>query len=326
MSRPQVSGTSVRSFLLDNIIWLIVLFMIVVATLVEPKFLTQTNLMNLLVHVSVLGLLVIGESLCLITGNMDLSIDSTVGFTAVIAGWLMLKQPGASGWMVAPIVALVVMFLVGGGIGLANGLFVVKVGLNPFIVTLAMLIILRGLSLALTGGMVLYNLPSSFSFLGFRSVAGIPMPIIVLLLAFLVAHVAMSRRTFGRYRYSIGGNQLAAFASGVPVDRVLIVTFVWSSLLATLAGWLLAGRLLSVVTNMGAGMVFDAFAASVIGGVSLQGGRGTMVGSLGGVLLLGIIGNALTLAQVSPFWVDAARGILILIAMLIDAVKLRVRR
>lgn len=324
--KPGFRLFAVRNFILDNIIWLILVLTVVVATIVEPKFLTISNLMNLLVHFSVLGLLAIAESMCLITGNFDLSIESILGFTAVIAGWLMLDQRGASGWMLPPFIAIIFMFIIGGGIGLTNGLLIVKIGLNPFIVTLAMLITLRGLSLAITGGMVLYKLPKGFYFLGFGNIKGFPITIIVLLLAFIIAHFVMSRWRFGRYRYAIGGNKVAAFASGIPVDRIIITTFIWSALLSTLAGWMLAGRLRSVVTNLGQGMVFDAFAASVIGGISLQGGRGNMIGTLGGVLLLGIISNSLTLAQVSPFWVDASRGILILVAMLIDAVKIRIRK
>lgn len=323
---PMLAITALRNFILDNIIWFILILMIIAATIIEPKFLTVQNLMNLLVHFSVLGLLAIAESICLITGNFDLSIESTLGFTAVIAGWFMLDQRGASGLMVHPAIAIIIMFTVGACIGLTNGFFIVKVGLNPFIVTLAMLIILRGVSLAITKGMVLYNLPKGFYFLGFGNIRNFPISIIVLLFSFLIAHLVMSRWPFGRYRYAIGGNRVAAFSSGIPVDRIIIMTFVWSSLLATLAGWMLAGRLQSVVTNLGQGMVFDAFAASVIGGISLQGGRGHMIGTLGGVLLLGIISNFLTLAQVSPFWVDASRGILILAAMLIDAVKIRIQR
>jgi len=325
--RQSMFGTmAVRNFILDNIIWFILMLMIIAATMIEPKFLTVKNLTNLLVHFSVLGLLAIAESICLITGNFDLSIESTLGFTAVIAGWFMLAQRGASGLMVHPVIAIIIMFVVGACIGLTNGFFIVKVGLNPFIVTLAMLIILRGVSLAITKGMVLYNLPKGFYFLGFGNIRGFPISIIVLLLSFIIAHTVMSKWTFGRFRYAIGGNKQAAFSSGIPVDRIIIMTFVWSALLSTLAGWLLAGRLQSVVTNLGQGMVFDAFAASVIGGISLQGGQGNMIGTLGGVLLLGIISNFLTLAQVSPFWVDASRGVLILVAMLIDAVKIRIKR
>ncbi len=325
VSRRTVLDTRIRDFVLDNIIWFILIGMCIFAYFLNPVFLTKRNILNLLVHFSVLGVLTIAESLCLLTGHFDLSIESTVGFTAVIAGWLMLDQRNASGWMVDPFLAVLAMLAVGTVIGLINGLIIIKVGLNPFIVTLAMLIILRGTALGITEGMVLYNLPKSFTFLGSKSIAGLPIPVLVLLVSFIIAHIVISRRPFGRELYAIGGNRYAARASGIDDNRRIISVFVLSSVLAAFAGWMLAGRIQSVTTNLGEGMVFDVFAAAVIGGVSLNGGRGTMIGALGGVLLLGVISNSLTLAQVSSFWIDATRGLLILIAMFIDAIKLRFR-
>jgi simple sugar transport system permease protein/ribose transport system permease protein len=300
--------------------------MVVVASIIAPKFLTKLNLLNLLTHVSILGILVVAESLCLITGNLDLSIESTLGFSAVIAAWLMVGRQDISGWNVQPFIAIIVMLLVGAVIGLINGYIIVKIGLDPFIATLAMLIILRGLTLVITKGVALYNLPSSFNVLGSGNIIGIQISVIVWILIFAIAYFVMSKCRFGRVRYAIGGNKWAALASGIRVDRVLIATFVYSSLLAAFAGWMYAGRLQTVPTNIGTGMVFDAFAASVIGGVSLRGGRGTLIGALSGVLLIGLIGNILTLAHVSAFWIDASRGMLIMVAMIIDSLKQRIRR
>lgn len=323
--RRKIQGKTVRAFILDNMIWFILVGMIVFAYILNPVFLTSKNLLNLLVHFSVLGILVIAMSFCLLTGNFDLSVESTVGFTAMVAGWMMLDQTNASGWNVHPAIAILVMLVLGVIIGCINGFCIVKIGLNPFIVTLAMLIILRGLTLVLTGGMMLYNLPKAYTWIGQRSIAGVPIPAILLLVSFIIAHIVASRRVYGRELYSIGSNQEAALASGVNVNRRILQTYIVSSVLAALAGWVLSARLGSVVTNLGQGMVFDATAAAVIGGISLQGGRGTMIGALGGVLLLGSISNSLTLAKVSPFWIDAVRGMLILVAMIIDAVKLRLR-
>jgi ribose/xylose/arabinose/galactoside ABC-type transport system permease subunit len=323
---PRLSrARAVRAFVLDNMIWFILVGMVIFAYILNPVFLTPQNLLNLLVHFSVLGILVIALSFCLLTGNFDLSIESTVGFTAMVAAWMMLTQTNASGWNVHPAIAILVMFVLGVIIGLINGFCIVKIGLNPFIVTLSMLIILRGLTLVLTGGMMLYNLPKGYTWIGQGFIAGVPIPAILLIVSFIIAHIVISRRPFGRELYAIGGNKEAALASGINVNRRVMQVFVISSVLATFAGWVLAARLGSVITNLGQGMVFDCFAAAVIGGVSLQGGRGTMIGALGGVLLLGIISNSLILAKVSPFWIDAIRGMLILLAMIIDAIKLRVR-
>lgn len=323
---PKIRLSTLQNFFLDNITWFILLAMVVVASIIAPKFLTKLNLLNLLTHVSILGILVVAESLCLITGNLDLSIESTLGFSAVIAAWLMVGRQDISGWNVQPFIAIIVMLLVGAVIGLINGYIIVKIGLDPFIATLAMLIILRGLTLVITKGVALYNLPSSFNVLGSGNIIGIQISVIVWILIFAIAYFVMSKCRFGRVRYAIGGSKWAALASGIRVDRVLIATFVYSSLLAAFAGWILAGRLHSVVANLGEGMVFDAFAASVIGGVSLRGGRGTLIGALSGVLLIGLIGNILTLAHVSAFWIDASRGMLIMVAMIIDSLKQRIRR
>ena len=323
---PRLRLSTFQNFFLDNITWFILLVIIIIASIIAPKFLTKLNLLNLLSQVSILGILVVAESLCLITGNLDLSIESTLGFSAVIAGWLMMNQHNASGWNVQPFIAIIVMLLVGAVIGLINGYIIVKIGLDPFIGTLAMLIILRGLTLVITKGVALYNLPSSFNVLGSGNIIGIQISVIVWILIFAIAYFVMSKCRFGRVRYAIGGNKWAALASGIRVDRVLIATFVYSSLLAAFAGWMYAGRLQTVPTNIGTGMVFDAFAASVIGGVSLRGGRGTLIGALSGVLLIGLIGNILTLAHVSAFWIDASRGMLIMVAMIIDSLKQRIRR
>lgn len=325
VSTTSTRGVAARNFVLDNAIWFILLAMCILASIVNPVFLSKTNLLNLLLSVAVLGVLTVGESLVLFTGNFDLSIESTVGFSAAVAAWLMLGPPTGSGLYLSPVLAIVVMLALGAAIGLFNGFMVVRVGMNPFIVTLAMLIILRGAMLILTSGQALYNLPKGFTFLGSGSIGGINYPAVILIIAFIIAHIVASRHPFGRALFAIGGNRSAAVASGIDADRTVVMVFVISGILAAFAGLLLAGRLEAVVTNLGQGMVFDVMAAAVIGGVSLNGGRGTMIGALGGVILLGVIGNSLTLAQVSSFWVDTIRGLLILVAMVIDAMKTRLR-
>jgi ribose/xylose/arabinose/galactoside ABC-type transport system permease subunit len=262
----------------------------------------------------------------MMSGGSDLSIESTVGFTAMISAWMMLDQAHTSGWNLNPWICIAVMFILGTIIGLINGLSVIKLNLSPFITTLAMLIILRGLTLVTSGGMMLYNLPDSYTWIGQGSVGGIPVPAIVLVVSFAIAQFVASKRVFGRELIAIGGNLEAARASGIDVNKRILQSYLLSSLLAVFAGWILSARLGSVVTSLGQGMVFDTMAASVIGGVSMQGGRGTMVGAFGGVLLLGIISNSLTLAKVSPFWIDAIRGLLIFVAVVLDAVKIRLRK
>lgn len=312
--------------ILDNLIWVILgLTALVFAGLAE-NFLTTRNLINILVHSSVLGIMVIGQTFTLLTGNFDLSMESTLAFTATIGAWLMLPQSlrglgvELDPWLVVPI-----MLLIGAAIGLFNGILITKIKMNNFIVTLAMLIILRGAVYIWTGGNTYVGLPESFAFLGGASIGVIPVSVIAVIAAFAIAHVVVTYRVFGRELYAVGGNRDAAFTAGINVDRTIVLAYVVSGTLAAVSGWMLAGRLESVIPKLGEGMIFEVFAAAVIGGVSLQGGRGSMIGAFGGVMLLSVIDSGLNLMQVSPFWINAIRGLTILVAMFLDSLKLRYR-
>jgi ribose/xylose/arabinose/galactoside ABC-type transport system permease subunit len=312
--------------LLDNLIWIILLLTVCLFSVLTDKFLTINNIINIFVHASVLGILVIAQSFVLITGNFDLSIESILGFTAMLAAWLMVEpQYGGSGLRLHPIFAIIIMLATGVMVGALNGFLITKMNMNNFIVTLSMLIILRGLTYVLTYGKTLINTPKLFNFLGGGNIGQIPVSVIILILSFLVAHLIINYYPFGRALYAIGGNKEAAFASGIDPDKVIRKVYMISGGLAAFAAWIQAGRLESVTAKLGEGMVFEVFAAAVIGGISLQGGRGHMLGAFGGVLLLSTIDAGLNLMQVSPFWINVIRGFIILIAMLIDAQKTRYR-
>jgi ribose/xylose/arabinose/galactoside ABC-type transport system permease subunit len=172
-------------------------------------------------------------------------------------------------------------------------------------------------------GNTIYHTPPLYNVLGATKVGPLPLPVIVVLIAFAIAHVVLSYTPFGRNLYAVGGNKEAARASGVDPDKRIRQVYIVAGLLAAIGGWMLAGRLRSVIPNLGEGMVFEVFAAAVIGGVSLNGGRGTMLGAFGGVLLLSTIGTGLNLMDVSELWLMPIRGVIILIAMFIDAQKVR---
>jgi len=314
--------------LLDNLIWILLLGTVVLFSLLTDRFLTQTNITNIFIHAAVLGIAAIGLSFTLLTGNFDLSIESTIGFTALIGAWLVAPAGGiahGSGWNVPPIIAALVMLLIGLGIGWINGALITRARMNNFIVTLAMLIILRGIMLGFTQGETIAQLPAGFKALGHDKVGAFPLSVITLLVAFLIAHVVTTYRRFGRDLYAVGGNSDAALAAGIDPDRRIRHVYLISGALAALAGLMLAGRLGVVVAGLGEGMIFEVFAAAVIGGISLQGGRGTMIGALGGVLLLSVIDSGLNLMRVSSFWIMTVRGLVILVAMFIDAQKVRYR-
>lgn len=312
--------------LLDNLIWLLLLGVIIFFSFVSKAFLTPFNLINLFVHAAVLGILVIGESFTLITGNFDLSIESTLGFCGMLGAWLVTPMgppENGSGLLMYPPFAVAIILVLGPLIGWVNGTLITRLRMNNFIVTLAMLIALRGLMLVVPDGNTVYHTPPLFNFLGHNKIGPIPVPVIAVITAFIIAHIVLQYTPFGRNLYAVGGNRDAALASGVDPDKRVRQVYIIAGGMAALAGWMLAGRLRSVIPNMGEGMVFEVFAAAVIGGISLQGGRGTMLGALGGVLLLSAVGAGLNLMKVSEFWIGAIRGLIILVAMLIDAQKVR---
>ena len=306
-------------FLLRNAVCIVLLFTTIAFVAVEPRLLSVRIFINVLEHSSILGILVIGMIFCLLAGRFDLSSESTLGFTALVGAWMVSTNPFfGSGWQLPPALVIVLMLGMGAGVGCLNSFFIIKLRVNAFIVTLAMLLALRGFTYVFTNANTMYDLPPSFAALGGYSIGGLlPVSVILFLGLFVLSQFVLSYTAFGRDLYAIGGNREAAFAAGIRVDRRTLTAFVLSGMLGALAAWVLAGRLQAVTINLGQGMVFEVFAAAVIGGVSLAGGKGTMMGPLGGVLLLGVITTGLSVMPISSFWVDAVRGVLILAAVVL---------
>jgi simple sugar transport system permease protein len=296
----------------------VVVVAMIIGSFVHDAFLTKANIINILQQSSELAVVVLAEALILVVGKFDLSLESTVGVAPMFAAWLIAAPSiGGKGFGISPYVAIVILLLVGALIGAVNGWLVARLKLNAFMVTLAMLILLRGVTIGLTDGRTLYDLPHEFIYLGSARWAGVPASVWIAAVLFLVAGVFLSRHSFGRAIYAVGGNAEAARAAGIRVDRVILIVYIVGSVLAAFAGLLLSGRLASVLSGQGQNMIFTVFAASVIGGISLSGGRGTMFGALTGVVLLGVIGNILTLSRIQPFWIDAAFGAVILVALVL---------
>lgn len=322
---------------MDHLIWLILVGVFLFFVVGSNKFLTPINIVNILSAAAVLGVMVVGQAFVLITGNFDLSQESTLGLAALVGLWIMV--PALAPWFgggigLNPFLAIAAILLMGVGIGYIIGAFITYGRMNNFIVTLAMLLILRGLMLAFTQG----NAVNAFDFEGgqifywlghetFRVpwLGDVPIAVPAMLLVFLAGHIVLSYRKFGRDIYAVGGNRQAAIASGIDANRRTRQVYMISGFLAALAGLILAGRVGSVQVNLGQGFIFTVFAAAVIGGVSLQGGRGTMLGALGGVLLLSTIDRGLNLMRVSVFWIQVIQGLIILFAMFIDAQRVRVQ-
>jgi simple sugar transport system permease protein len=296
-----------------------IIITIIVGTFVSDAFLTRDNFLNILQQSSELAVLVIAQSMILIVGKFDLSLESTVGLAPMTAAWLMATQTtfGGSGFGVNVYIAIAVLFAIGLLVGFINGLLVVKLRLNAFIVTLAMLILLRGMTLGITNGKTLFDLPDEFLYLGTGKWFGVPVSIWIAGILFVVFGILLRYHRLGRAIYVIGGNPNAARVAGVRVERVMWGVYIIGGFLAALAGLMLTGRIASVVSSQGQNMIFYVFAAAVIGGISLNGGRGRLLGALTGVLLLGFLQNVLTLAQVAAFWIDAAYGAIILMALIL---------
>jgi simple sugar transport system permease protein len=298
----------------------VLIVLIIVGTVVNSAFLTVSNFSGIGAQVSALGVTVVGESLILLIGGMDLSLEGTYGVAPTLAAWLMVPalQYG-SGAMLSPYLAIVVLLLAGAAIGLVNGLLIVKGRLNGFIVTLGMTIVLAGLQQGIVKGNTLFNLPSAFNYLGAKDYGQVPVSLIVTAVIFLGTGLFLRYHRAGRAIYAVGGNREAARAAGLKVDRIRISVYVAGSVLAALGGLMEAGRVSAVTGTQGyqEGIIFAVFAAAVIGGVSLRGGRGNMVGAASGVVLLGLVQNILDLSQVSNYWIEAVDGAVILFALLL---------
>ncbi|MFJ9907421.1 ABC transporter permease [Streptomyces sp. NPDC101152] len=293
----------------------------IVGQIVNPVFLQTDNLINVLQTMSEMALLVLAQTMILIVKKMDLSLESTMGLAPGVAAWLVVPAGAGHGLGLLPGAwAIPVTLAVGALVGVINALLIIRFGLNGFIVTLGMLIVLRGVLTGISGGQTFFQLPQSMLYLGTAVWFGMPASIWICLALFAVAIVVLGWTSFGRSLYAIGGNVDAAKAAGIRTDRVLWIVIVTGSLLAALAGLLLSGRLASVASAQGNGYIFTVFAAAVIGGISLNGGKGTMFGAFSGILLLFMIQNVLTLGGVPAQWIGALNGLIILVALTISRI------
>jgi simple sugar transport system permease protein len=296
-----------------------IIALLIVGALLDSTFFTSANLIAVLQQQSALSLLVLAEALILITGKFDLSLESTMGLAPALA--IALVVPSAShglGTEWAAWLAIPLCLLVGALIGAFNGLLILKFQLSAFIVTLGMLITLRGLHEGVSGGNSLFNIPQSLLYLGFETWLGLPASVWICAIAFAIGIALLAYFRQGRSLYAIGGNVDAAKAAGIRTDRVVWAVLMIGGMLAALAGILETGRLGAVGANMGNGMIFTVFAAAVIGGVSLNGGKGTLFGALCGVLVLGLIENILRLVHVDGHWIKAIYGAIILLALVLS--------
>ncbi|MFD2572702.1 ABC transporter permease [Spirosoma soli] len=287
----------------------------VALSLITPRFLTVSNLTIIVTQVSINALLAFGVTFVIITGGIDLSLGSMVAVTGVVAA--LFAHPDTY-----PVIVPVLIGLLSGLLfGAFNGFVITRSKVPPFIVTLGTMTIGRGLALILSKGRPISNLSDSFNFIGGGQLQGIPMPIIILIVAFVACSVVLRKTVLGRYMYAVGGNEQAAKASGINLSKVKLTVYTMSGGLAALAGIVLTSRITTGQPNAGAGFELDAIAAAIIGGTSTSGGTGTITGTLIGALLIGVISNGLDLLNVTSYYQQVVMGIIIIGAVVLDSMN-----
>ena len=303
---------------LAHVVWFWLAGLIIIFGVLNPFFFSTSNLQNVLVQATVLGLLGLAQSLVLLVGEIDLSIAAVTGISSAL-GALAIQRVG---------LPVGVGILLGVGIatfiGFINGLCVTRLKMVSLIESLGMMITLQGGLLAITQGNTLTDMPDSYNWIGQATLGGWPVMPLVLLFAFIAMGFMLRRTILGRSLYATGGNAAAALVAGIRVQRIKIVAFTLSGFISGVAGWLLAAWQMAITSNQGEGFLLYAIAAPIIGGVSVFGGRGGTLGILGGVLLLTVIHVGLAIVYVPSFYVTMIGGVLIFVAVAVDALRVNV--
>lgn len=300
---------------LTTVIALIILMAVI--TIINSNFLTANNLLNLLLQVTSNALIAFGMTFVILTGGIDLSVGSILALSSALTAGLL-----GSGLPVT--LAILISLILGCILGMINGLLISYGKLAPFIVTLATMTIFRGATLVYTNGNPITKGLSDtflFQFLGQGYIVGIPFPVIIMFIVFIVLYVLLHKTAFGKSVYAIGGNEKAAYISGVKLNKVKIIIYSISGIMASISGLIITSRLSSAQPTAGASYEMDAIAAVVLGGTSLSGGKGRILGTLIGALIIGVLNNGLNIIGVSAFWQQVVKGVVILIAVLIDRFK-----
>lgn len=292
------------------------IILVVIVSILNPSFLEPLNILNLLRQVAINALIAFGMTFVILTGGIDLSVGAILALSSALTAGMMVSG-------IDPILAIIIGCILGGLMGTVNGLFITKGKMAPFIATLATMTIFRGLTLVYTGGNPITGLGDNYLFqlFGRGYFLGIPVPAITMILTFVILFIILHKTPFGRKTYAIGGNEKAALISGIKVPKVKVMIYSLSGMLAALAGAILTSRLNSAQPTAGTSYELDAIAAVVLGGTSLSGGKGRIFGTLIGALIIGTLNNGLNLLGVSSFYQMVVKGIVILIAVLLDRKK-----
>ena len=304
----------------EFVIFLIVMGIFIIMSFASPYFLSSGNILALLLGLSIEAIIAVAMTNLMVLGGFDMSVGSIVAFAGAFTAKLLI------GGLPVPI-AVTAGLVIGGAVGLFNGLVIAKLGINAFVTTLSSLSLFRGLTLILTRGQNISGLPDTFKVIGQANLLGIQTPIIIAVVLIIVGDMMLRRSRFFRQSYYIGGNEKAALLSGIPVDKLKILGYLLTGLFAGAAGVVMTARLGAASVTAGSGLELRVITAVIIGGASLQGGEGTVFGAFLGSLLMALITNALTLLGVDVYWQTFVTGATLLLAVLIDRMgKLRAER
>lgn len=298
------------------------LIMCIALSLLSERFLTADNTWNVMRQISVNMVISVGMTLVILIGGIDLSVGSVLAISGAVTA-VMLKfgaeMAGINIYLGFTLTgAILGGMLIGAALGWFNGFAITRFKVPPFVATLAMLTIARGMTMLLTGGFPITGFSNNMAFIGTGWLLGIPVPVWISAVVVLVAVVLTTKTRLGRHIYAIGGNETAAKLSGLKINKIKLVVYSISGALAAIGGIIVTSRLDSAQPNAGMGFELDSIAAVVIGGTSLSGGKGTIMGTVQGALIIGILNNGLVLLNVSPFWQQVIKGMVILLAVVIE--------
>lgn len=317
---PLLSRKTLSSYLSNYMIFIILVFIILLMSIAQPgTFLTVNNLVNIVRQMVPIGLIALGVSFTITSGGIDLSSSALVAVAACISGLMMQK-----GSAIPLFAAILAVLLVGIVVGWINGFIITNGHVTPFIATLGMALVCKGMALVITGGMPLSGFSPGFRFIGSGNFI-LPIPIIIFIIMIAISYLMLHKSKFGSYIFAVGGNENAAKVSGVDINKTRIWIYVFAGFMSALAGLILSARTAAALSSYGEGFDLDAISAAVIGGTSFAGGQSRVLGTIAGVLIIGLISNCMTVLHIDVNWQQVFKGLIILIAVLIDERKGRIR-
>lgn len=316
MSNPTITLTRRLATMREAALLAMIALLVVTMSFASPYFLSVANFQAVIAGMVPTAIIVVGMTILLVSGSFDLSVGSVMALASTVVALLLLSG-------VSIPLAILAACVLGLAIGALNGLIVTGLGVNPLIATLGTMSMARGAALVFTEGFSLSSLPEAFAVFGKAQIAGLPLMAWIMLVIVLLGDIGLRRTRFLRQVYFIGGNERAAALSGIPVSRVRIVCFMLSGLLAAFAGILLASRLMSGTPTAGSALELQVLAAAVIGGASLRGGEGTVLGAFLGVVFVALISNAMTMLAVSIYWQMIVTGFVLIVAVAVDVLARR---